>query len=482
MLLECFSLAEWRRAREVMREHPQALTRLTRKCRKLATALRLDFVRALAEFEEAVNVLMDERSAGDDNRDAWAYVLTQEYQTTLESELTALPYMVRFYLSVADGTCDIERGLGTLTGLLAVHNGPLLADGMTMWTLLEVMLDGPQREEELFQRPDLSDDVGRELAAAAPGNLRVTNDMLLFTDISRSCAQLWVQFHGRRFGVYRKRSDAGATKTPKGGSEAAVARRTRQGRTSLVTQAAGDGPCEETLLEGVSRRSLVQKRTLNMNECWNTKLDKFHQHTRKKNVQKRAVEQARATGGNPYPTGHTRTGGLRQQPRACPRLQRRRRIVHWPPVDIFPNAGPYEVLPTSQVSDVARAHVVITPDHRLLQEPDPDSIRVALLVVGLGKGVLVSRAWTPAAGLSAAVQHVPAALTSRATIGTTEDFRRKHPKLMNALRACASAQGSRWRVSDDNPTVTLASIKDAAVFVQSMRRVASRGMGGSYVA
>ena len=216
MLLECFSLAEWRRAREVMREHPQALTRLTRKCRKLATALRLDFVRALAEFEEAVNVLMDERSAGDDKRDAWAYVLTQEYQTTLQSELTALPYMVRFYLSVADGTCDIERGLGTLTGLLAVHNGPLLADGMTMWTLLEVMLDGPQREEELFQRPDLSDDVGRELAAAAPGNLRVTNSMLLITDISRSCAQLWVQFHGRRFGVYRKRSDAGKNENTQG--------------------------------------------------------------------------------------------------------------------------------------------------------------------------------------------------------------------------------------------------------------------------
>ncbi len=132
MHLECFSLAEWRRAREVMRDHPDALWRLTRKCRKLATALRLDLVRAMGEFEEAVNFLMDQRSPGDDNRDAWAYVLTQEYQMTLDAQLTVLPYMVRFYLSVADGSCDIERGLGGLTGLLAVHNGPLLPDGLTM--------------------------------------------------------------------------------------------------------------------------------------------------------------------------------------------------------------------------------------------------------------------------------------------------------------------------------------------------------------
>ena len=236
MNLECFSLAEWRRAAAVMREHPQALARLTRKCRKLAAALRLDVVSALREFEQAVNLLMDRCSPGDDNRDAWAYVLTQEYQATLDRESTALSYMVRFYLSIADGSCDIERGLGKLTGLLSVHNGRLMADGITMWTLLEVMLDGPQTEEEFFQRPDLSGGGAHEQAGDVP-HKRSEPPSLLFTEVSRSCARLWVQSYGRRFGVYRKRSDTGQQKAPRGGTDAAVALQTRRGRASLIAQA-----------------------------------------------------------------------------------------------------------------------------------------------------------------------------------------------------------------------------------------------------
>ena len=63
----------------------------------------------------------------------------------------------------------------------------------------------------------------------------------MLTDFSRRCAQLWVASRGRRFGVYKPRSDTGKrSKRRYDGSLRAVQARTRAAMDNLVKQARRD--------------------------------------------------------------------------------------------------------------------------------------------------------------------------------------------------------------------------------------------------
>ena len=95
-----------------------------------------------------------------------------------------LETLIFFYLSIKINTTTLERNLGELCRQLAAHTGRTAEDsGQLTASLLEVALDGPQREEELFERIDDSEGKSK----------------LSPTEFGRACARLWVEQFGRRF-------------------------------------------------------------------------------------------------------------------------------------------------------------------------------------------------------------------------------------------------------------------------------------------
>ena len=138
---------------------------------------------------------------------------------------------------------NLERALGRLVELLGKHNGPLMPDGRTMWSLLEVVLDGPSSEAGVFQRPAALDHHGAPGLAGAPGEPGVAGawakQHFVFTPFARMCAKLWLQRHGRRFGAVAKpRSDKGVARDPQVGTCAAIVASRRAATKALVAQAA----------------------------------------------------------------------------------------------------------------------------------------------------------------------------------------------------------------------------------------------------
>ena len=203
LCLECFDVQSWVEVSarigpgNAAGEADDEATRLVKMAKRIMKALKVaDIECGLREFGRAVNSLMTRHTPAMDNRQAWCYVLTADYSSELEEPLAVLPQVVRFYLSIEDGSCDLERSLGALANVVDKHSGPLQADGITMWSLLEMAVDGPATESDVFS---LSAGVAALSSSDPFGPLLVGSGipappdpgLMKFTDFSRACAQLW---------------------------------------------------------------------------------------------------------------------------------------------------------------------------------------------------------------------------------------------------------------------------------------------------
>ena len=193
--LACFDLGEWSDIKGLLldgaaeAQHRSLL--LTNRYDKISRALRLDVPESRRQFKAAVRCCVRERrrmlhiqpSDTVDNRSVWCHIFTPDCD---EQDFGVVRLAVRFYISMSDGTVSVERGLGQVLSVLQEHSGSLAEDGSTTWDLVEVNIDGPKSESELFTQ---STDDGP----------------LLLTAVSRRCAKLWLEQHGRRFLVQRRR-------------------------------------------------------------------------------------------------------------------------------------------------------------------------------------------------------------------------------------------------------------------------------------
>lgn len=85
-----------------------------------------------------------------DNRTAWRVLLDAGGASTP----MAMQEAVRFYLALRDGSGAVERGLGQDSAIIAEHIGARGSDGNLYSALLELKIEGPQSEEELFSSGD----------------------------------------------------------------------------------------------------------------------------------------------------------------------------------------------------------------------------------------------------------------------------------------------------------------------------------------
>ena len=202
LCLECFDLESW----QAERQSATGRERLHRKSRLLCEVFRVVWTPSL--WSLAVEVAMKQRRLFGDsqkplhaNRAAWAMALAESLasappQGVIVGEFPAgvdgaacvavvgFQTAISFYLSVRDGTPDVEQLFARLKEIGHEHGDLQYAEAC-----LELIKEGPQREDEMFeQRP---------------------SGPLLMTPFTRRCAELWQARWGKRFTVQKTRLDVG---------------------------------------------------------------------------------------------------------------------------------------------------------------------------------------------------------------------------------------------------------------------------------
>lgn len=501
MCFDVFDVAEWRTAFEEARSgNEMRLIRLRRHARRFAEGWNLDRTRAVRELESAAHILVTTRIQKD-NRVLWARTLEPDFERHGLNH--TLPDMVRIYVAALDTTGAVERGLGTLTHVLAVHSGPLDEDGENASQLCEILLNGPSTEHELAtdSQQDL-DTLGRGVAEwAAP------ECTLIPTALTREFAQLWVALHGRRFRIYKPQKRGEQPKRP--GTLASVARRTAAGLDALVKAAKRAPPADDhkTIL-GPPRAQFMRRPDTPNPVLGTKKLAKFRALTRSKIVRVKALEVARATartsGANPYcgdtfnPHKKLRLGqGFVAAPASAPILptlagSQALRVVNvtrkaLPALP--PDAYKYDIrAPT--LKDMLEADLFVWVHAWELDRsnPDADFLKSACVVEAMGKCVLGLAHWSgrqPHRSASV-VQYAAAVETVSSTLVLVEPLVSKHRSMCSVIEKCGALPRSRWQVLRGSPTgakhsvVTLACLHDVRVFLQSARRLRSKGCSGGY--
>ena len=132
------------------------------------------------------------------------------------------------------------------------------------------------------------------------------------TDITRDFPRLWVQLHGRRFGLYVTKKKPGP-RGPRVGTLAAVARSTAKGMISLASkghQKNQEDTSEQKTLLGLPRRFFIQRqdRQGSANPVWKGKeMKKYNKTTAAKKILNQLVKSSRSVslrdGKNPYAVG-----------------------------------------------------------------------------------------------------------------------------------------------------------------------------------
>ena len=119
---------------------PQAQQRqqaINRHVREIAKELGVDGTRAVLEYRTVAPLVLELTSPGRplataSNSTIWKALLDEAVLPQL-STMTALQVLIRFYISIEDGECVVERDLGTLTSITHAHKnggGDLSDDAM----------------------------------------------------------------------------------------------------------------------------------------------------------------------------------------------------------------------------------------------------------------------------------------------------------------------------------------------------------------
>ena len=225
--LEAFNLACWahqdqrRRLADLMLQVCKLL-RLRNFAQGVARSLCL-MTKTLASLRPQVLHVLPAA----DNRFLWSWAVAPQWRAKYARQVPWCPKcdeVVGFFAALKVNTTTLERDLGHLLNKLQAHSGPLAADGATISAILEVAIEGPQTEAEVFAP-----------AAEEGGQLGLT-------PFSRLCANLWVAHFERRFryakGTGNRAQGPPAKKHPKPGTWAA-AQHARACLTSRIARQAG---------------------------------------------------------------------------------------------------------------------------------------------------------------------------------------------------------------------------------------------------
>ena len=266
--LECLDVRRWQ---EALEQDAKAVTmNLLLKARQLCKALQVEFdidvfhcliFEAIRQRTKLLIERDDEQKLQGmepDSRLVWHRAAAASRGAESESAFEKMSLLLSFLFSLEMGTGSVERDLGALKAFEEPHKGGKNSEhDRSHWAAvcLDLWSDGPQTEADVV------------------GDALVENGILLLTDFTRRCADLWVSVHGRRFGIYKERCDkdtkrcvgkrsTGTLKAVKLAQEAAT--------VALSAMAEGDktaanAPARQTLLGfprgDIAYNAAVAKRT-----------------------------------------------------------------------------------------------------------------------------------------------------------------------------------------------------------------------------
>ena len=157
---------------------------LLRDFGKLATELGYqgdDLKAAILEYRDVSGPILAATAPGQPlatktNQQVWSTLLPREYRVPGRvAPLRVLPHIIRFYISIEDGECQVERDFGTVRTLVD-RCGNAAKDSL-LEELALIKDSGPATKDEIVD--------------PATGGL---------TSFSRACAQLWRDIYGARGG------------------------------------------------------------------------------------------------------------------------------------------------------------------------------------------------------------------------------------------------------------------------------------------
>jgi len=232
----CLSMFDRRLVKRAFGHLPDVEMRrfLLRGVRQLAGMLACEEQAAILQYNGVVPYMLREMVEGQPlaaktNQQAWATLLDDEcfdaaQPRGLRAASGALRKLIRFYISIEDGECSVERDLGEFRNQLLEHrtNNMAFHDDCLM-----LRLCGPRMAEEF------------DAASGATGQL---------SDFTRERASLWREFYGRRRGHFN----------PKATEAAKLKRRRVSGRFSSIANSALSAA---RLAVGVETRSLSRGRS-----------------------------------------------------------------------------------------------------------------------------------------------------------------------------------------------------------------------------
>ena len=236
-----------------------------------------------------------------DNRRAW-----QEFLQGPNFGANVLAVLIKFYLSLEASSCELERNLSRVRKLLDNHGG-VAGDAKDLECALELMLDGPRTEAELFSKSEPLSLLSEPLQISKKISVALSEKsppQLLFTELSREMAELWLQLHGRRFHLYKKRCDAGETRGPKRFSEQSLIQAQKRARKELCL-----GKGSDTGICGTTRRHMAKPADMAVEKLpafdRSAGMQKFKKTSKGILSERQQSRQKRDRGQNPYPVGRT---------------------------------------------------------------------------------------------------------------------------------------------------------------------------------
>ncbi|CAE7259522.1 unnamed protein product [Symbiodinium sp. CCMP2592] len=468
-----FDLGQWDKVSRLMsrgeiEEAQKAKESLARRAIRLARAYRPQKLadgpneeKALAEelAGEALQLLPRRRrfmesSGGErpDNRLLWG-------QTNVNKLQWCGPLLL-WYVSVEHTSVAVEQNIGRTRSLLEKHCGPLLDNGTTIDQLLSIVLDGPTELDQVCKRD--AEHMG-------------------LTDWTREWASTWLERFGRRFCVYRVRSDKGIKRAPQPGSDRSIVER-RNASVKLLVESQPSDPrarAGQTSVLG-TRLSKLLVRPRDVND----KLKAFNKETQKKRQQLmvgRGCLQQRRTGQILGPTTKhvvpSKAGQYKVIDGTTTATQwpdkQHAAVVRWKPGqtrDFKSLKGASVVVVDDLTRDVhmARAHEV-RPNSALLV------LQLGMVAYGLS---VVSRREYAAMRLCRPSGHIlkhrSAIITTRAELVMTPGFRSDNKEFAKALTTLSKDESSKWTVTNGSTKtgpdqVLLGSWSDALAFLRTVR-------------
>ena len=416
-----------------------------------------------------------------DNRLLWSKGLDRTYRGHIVSE--HLPKLIRFYISLSDGTGGVERALGTLANVIGKHSGPLDADGMTTWDLVEVNLDGPKQEADIF-------------AAAGEAHFEAT-------EFGKQCQSTYLSAFGKHFmRNTKRRSDLGKKDSggiPRVGTDKAIQEKRRLAVSRLITKAAERSQGDEITITGETLKSIQQKpgQTLMQSSHWNDGLARFDKATMKQSQARQDVQRLRDGNGQWCNVGNLKKGGIGPglPPLAlAPVANDGTRVNVW--LLTRRNAGTFSFAPSHNVlstsaSAAKTAEVIIVDNVSDLDiQLGAKFLTVLAYVVGMGKRIVAASQWHPPSfeRSSHVITHLRVASYKTVSF-TMGPGVRKHGHIASALHACCSMTDSKCSCSladsaqgsSSSNTIALDSLLDVQRFLLRQREVERRQcLGGTY--